>query len=102
MPPHIRPLSKELANKAKKELNESPQRIENSLQAIKQWLKMSPHLNCRDDDQFLVAYLRYCKYSLETVKEKLEVYYTMRTKYHQHFMYSDPFHEKILEQIRLG
>lgn len=31
------------------------------------------------DDQWLIAFLRGCKYSLERTKEKLDLYYTLRT-----------------------
>ncbi|XP_050675542.1 alpha-tocopherol transfer protein-like [Leptidea sinapis] len=76
---HIRPLIPELAEKARVELNEDPKRIESDLQHIKEWLSKQSHLRARTDDQWLLAFLRACKHSLERTKEKLDLYYSMRT-----------------------
>jgi hypothetical protein len=75
----VRTLSRELAEKAARELNEIPERIGEDLQAIRTWLSKCPHLKARTDDQFLLAFLRSCKFSIEKVKEKLDNYYTIRT-----------------------
>ncbi|XP_046961266.1 clavesin-1-like [Vanessa cardui] len=75
----IRPLCAELAKKAQDELNEDPARIASDVQHIKDWLSKQPHLRARKDDQWLVAFLRGCKYSLERTKEKLDLYYSMRS-----------------------
>ncbi|XP_050361955.1 alpha-tocopherol transfer protein-like [Nymphalis io] len=74
----IRPLSPELAEKARVELNEDPNRIESDLQHIKDWLTKQPHLRACTDDQWLIAFLRGCKYSLERTKEKLDLFYSLR------------------------
>ncbi|CAH2238103.1 jg18486 [Pararge aegeria aegeria] len=75
----VRPLSPELAEKARVELNEDPNRIDKDLQHIKDWLEKQPHIRARTDDQWLVAFLRGCKYSLERTKEKLDLFYSMHT-----------------------
>ncbi|XP_050361887.1 uncharacterized protein LOC126781108 [Nymphalis io] len=75
----IRPLCAELAKMAQDELNEDPARIARDVQHIKDWLSKQPHLRARKDDQWLVAFLRGCKYSLERTKEKLDLYYSMRS-----------------------
>ncbi|CAH0726595.1 unnamed protein product, partial [Brenthis ino] len=74
----IRPLCPELAEKARVELNEDSQRIASDVQHIKDWLAKQPHLRARSDDQWLIGFLRGCKYSLERTKEKLDLYYSMR------------------------
>lgn len=43
----IRPLSKELAEKAQNELNEVPSRIPQDLEQIKTWLNKQPYINAR-------------------------------------------------------
>lgn len=43
----LRELSPELAKRAQEELNEDPKRIEQDLQALKDWLVKQPHLNAR-------------------------------------------------------
>lgn len=98
----IRPLSPELQEKAKQELNEVPERIAEDVAKIRDWLAKQPHLKCRSTDQFLVNFLRGSKYSLERTKEKLDLYYTVRTAMPEMFMNRDPMLEKSLELIRLG
>jgi hypothetical protein len=98
----IRPLNKGLTHIAQYELKEAPERLPSDLQAIKDWLKKNPHLNACTDDQFLVAFLRGCKYSLEKVKEKLNAYYTMRTSIPEIMENRDPLHEKTLRLLKLG
>lgn len=43
----VRPLSAELAEKAKAELNENPKRIFDDLEALRTWLAKQPHINAR-------------------------------------------------------
>jgi hypothetical protein len=75
----IRPISDELATKAEAELNERSEHIASDLEAIRQWLVKTSHITSRTDDQFLMIFLRGCKHSLERVKEKLDMFYTVRT-----------------------
>ncbi|XP_030380155.1 alpha-tocopherol transfer protein-like [Scaptodrosophila lebanonensis] len=98
----IRPLSPELQQAAKEQLNEVPERIEADLEAFKTWIKQQPHLNPRTDDQFLIAFLRGCKFSLERAKSKLDKYYTLRTKYPEYFNITDVDDPKFREIHRLG
>lgn len=74
----IRPLSAELALKAQEELGEVPDRISEDIEALRTWISKQPHLKARQDAQFLVAFLRGCKYSLEKTKLKLDNFYAMR------------------------
>lgn len=99
---NIRPLCPELAEKAKKELNEVPDRMAEDVNAIREWLKKQPHLTTRTDDQFLVNFLRGSKYSLERTKDKLDLYYTCRTAMPEMFADRDPQLPRNLEIIRMG
>lgn len=45
--PSVRPLSPELAAKAKSELNENQKKIPDDLEAIKQWLSKQAHITAR-------------------------------------------------------
>ncbi|XP_055626116.1 retinol-binding protein pinta-like [Toxorhynchites rutilus septentrionalis] len=98
----IRSISPELAEKAKTELNEVTSRIPNDLEAIKSWLARQPHLNPRTDDQFLVSFLRGCKYSLEKTKDKLDNYYAVKSAIPEFFENRDPTDPKIQENAMLG
>lgn len=98
----IREISDVLQKKAAVELNEVPERIEADLKALKEWIQMTPYLNARTDDQFLVAFLRGCKYSLEKAKKKLDTYYSVRQVLPEMMHGRDPTDKKMLEIVRLG
>lgn len=98
----IRPVSEILSKKAHAELNEKSERIQEDLNILRQWIAKSPHIRSRVDDQFLIAFLRGCKYSLERTKEKLDMFYTVRTMCPELIRTRDPENPKIREIIRLG
>lgn len=99
---NIRPLSPALSKLAETELNESPDQIAGDLRVLKEWVKQSPHLNVRTDDQFLICFLRGCKYSIERAKQKLEAFYTIRTIMPEVHLNRDPQNERLQAIIRLG
>ncbi|KNC21669.1 hypothetical protein FF38_09802 [Lucilia cuprina] len=100
--PNIRPLPPCLQKVAIEELNEDPSRIEADLQTLKTWIEQQPHLKARTDDQFLVAFLRGCKYSLEKTKSKIDKYYMLRSKYPEMFALRDVDEVKIREILKMG
>lgn len=102
MEPNIRKLSDELQQVAINELNEVPERIPGDIEALRSWLKQTPNLKSRSDDQFLVSFLRGCKYSLEKAKRKIEMYYTARTTTPEFFANRDPADRFLQEIINLG
>ncbi|CAG9099755.1 unnamed protein product [Plutella xylostella] len=72
-----RPLSPELQEKAIKELNEDPKRLESDIRHMKEWISKQSHLKARTEDQWIVSFLRGCKFSLEKAKQKIDLYYTL-------------------------
>ncbi|KAM3959079.1 alpha-tocopherol transfer protein-like [Aphomia sociella] len=98
----IRDISPELAKIAKKELSEEPKRIKDDLQYIKEWISKQPHLKARTDDQWLVGILRGCKFSLERVKKKLDLYYTLRTTAPDITLRIKPSDSKFIDFLRVG
>lgn len=100
--PDIRQLNTELQKIAKDELNEDPEKIQENLETLKEWIRKSPHLNARMNDQFLVTFLRGCKYSMERAKQKLDMYYTLRTHMPEILVDRDPMNDKLNEIIKLG
>nr|XP_016943797.1 alpha-tocopherol transfer protein-like [Drosophila suzukii] len=102
MAPQIRPLTPELQKLANEQLKEDPDRLEADLQAFKTWIEQQPHLNPRMDDQFLVAFLRGCKYSLERAKAKLDKFYTLKTKYPEYFRVTSTTEGKFREIHQTG
>ncbi|XP_072936587.1 uncharacterized protein [Epargyreus clarus] len=98
----IRPLPPELAKIAKKELNENPKQFADDLLHLKEWIAKQPHLRARTDEQWLIAILRGCKFSLERVKSKLDLYYTLRTTAADVILRMTPIEPKFIEFFRRG
>lgn len=98
----IRPLNSSLQAIAIEQLNEEPEKIHEAIEAFRQWLKKSPHLKARSDDQFLVMFLRGCKYSLERAKTKFDMYYTLRTHVPEIFSDRDPNDARLQEILKLS
>ncbi|KAG6446334.1 alpha-tocopherol transfer protein-like [Manduca sexta] len=98
----IRELPSDLAKIAKEELNEKPKRTKDDVKHLKDWIAKQPHLNARTDDQWLVAMLRGCKFSLERVKQKLDLYYTLRTTAPEVTLRILPTEDKFVEFFKLG
>lgn len=97
----IRPLPEKLAIKAHEELGEKPERIDEDIQALREWISKQPHLKARTDDQLLVAFLRGCKYSLEKAKQKIDSFYAMRNAVPE--LYTNRFvDDKAIEILRQG
>jgi len=81
----------ELVMEAKKEVGEDETRLQEDLQALRSWLKKSPHLKeARQDDAKLLQFLRGCKFSLERTKEKLDLYNSCRASLPDWFEPWDP------------
>lgn len=99
---NIRPISPELQKKAIEELNEDPARIEKDIEAFREWIRKSQHIKGRTDDQFLITFLRGCKYSLEKAKQKYDLYFTLKTHAPELFKNRDPLDPKIRAAIRQG
>lgn len=99
---NVRPLSPSLAALAKLELNETPERLVSDIRALREWIKQSSHLRTRTDDQFLVTFLRGCKFSLEKAKQKFDLYHTVRSFMPEVMMNRDPLEERLQTIIRLG
>ncbi|XP_013200525.1 alpha-tocopherol transfer protein-like [Amyelois transitella] len=98
----IRELTPELAKIAEEELNEKPTQIADDLRYLKEWIAKQPHLIARTDDQWLVGLLRGCKFSLEKVKKKLDLYYTLKTTAPDITLRIKPTDPKFLDFLRLG
>ncbi|KAI4466007.1 alpha-tocopherol transfer protein-related [Holotrichia oblita] len=98
----LRPLSKELQAKAIAELNEKPERIEEDIEYIKEWLRKQQHLNARLEDQLILNYLRGCKFSLEKTKAKFDSLYTLKGMLPEFFTNRDPFRKEIQDILKLG
>lgn len=75
---NLRRLSKELQTVAEAELNENLDKLEENVGVLREWLVETYKIDARTDDQFLVNFLRCCKYSLGRTKEQIDAHYTFR------------------------
>lgn len=98
----LRPLCPELQLLAELELNENRETREEGIQHMKEWIVKQPHLCARTDDQWLVTFLRGCKFKLQRTKEKLDMYYTARSLLPEFFFNRDPNYPDIQEVLDLG
>lgn len=98
----IRELSPALQKVACEQLFEEPDKIIDSVKILREWIAKSPHLRARTDDQFLVTFLRCCKYSIEKTKAKIDLFYTLRTHMPEWVQDRDPLKLRLHEIIRFG
>jgi hypothetical protein len=54
------------------------------------------------DSQWLITFLRGCKFSLERTKEKLDMFYTFRSAVPEFFKNRDPLRPELREIIKSG
>lgn len=98
----LKQLPPELQKVAETELNEVPARIPEDLLALKTWIAKQPHLNARLDDQFLIQFLRGCKYSLERAKTKIDLFFTLKSKFPALFNITDVHDKKFRKLFNYG
>lgn len=99
----IRPLKPALQAIAVQELNEVPHRVADDIESLRDWVLKQPHLHACTDDQFLLAFLRGTKFSLERAKQKFDRFYTLQASipevFNEHRVARDPL---VLDIIRSG
>ncbi|KAK3865834.1 hypothetical protein Pcinc_028578 [Petrolisthes cinctipes] len=95
-------LSPEMIQRAKDEINEDPDRRQQDIEHIRDWLKHQPHIKARMDDWTILRFLRGCKFSLERTKEKLDMFYTCKTLCPEWYKNRDPQDKKLRSILELG
>uniref|UniRef100_A0A182K802 CRAL-TRIO domain-containing protein n=1 Tax=Anopheles christyi TaxID=43041 RepID=A0A182K802_9DIPT len=99
---NIRPISPQLKEVARQQLNEDESQVDSHLKVIRSWLIELDLQSSLVDDQFLVAFLRGCKFSLEKVKKKILLFYQIRSELPQIIQNRDPLDSDVLRIIRMG
>lgn len=92
----------ELQKIAIEDLNEVPERINDDIQALREWVLKQPHLKSRTSDQFLVSFLRGCKYNMEKAKQKIDKFYSLRATLPEIYENRNVDDPKVLEIIKTG
>ncbi|KAB0799066.1 hypothetical protein PPYR_06946 [Photinus pyralis] len=98
----VRSLPKSMQLIAETELNESPNRVGDDIRAMINWIHSQPHLKARLEHQWILKFLRASKFSLERAKEKMDLFYTMRTIADDIFDRRDPYLPEIQLALNAG
>ncbi|XP_017866487.1 PREDICTED: uncharacterized protein LOC108616056 [Drosophila arizonae] len=97
----IRELVPELAEVARTELNEDPASRDELIAALRAWIEEQSYLVARTEDQFLVAFLRFCRWDLEEAKKRVLFFYNYKSK-ERGLLKSRFVDDKLLELARSG
>uniref|UniRef100_A0A1Y1K8G3 CRAL-TRIO domain-containing protein n=1 Tax=Photinus pyralis TaxID=7054 RepID=A0A1Y1K8G3_PHOPY len=97
-----REISPKLKEICRNDLNEVEERTETDILHIRHWLEKQTHLNFDIDNQFILAFLRCSKFSLERAKDKIDNYYTMRTLSPELYENRDPLLPEIQRLLHVG
>ncbi|KAF5297766.1 hypothetical protein FQR65_LT09940 [Abscondita terminalis] len=90
--------TKELERKAREEVNEVPEKKEQDVKHITDWLLSQPYLNPRTDREWILNYLRGCKFNVQKTKEKLKYLYATKPITPELYSNRDPLQPE-LQQI---
>ncbi|XP_016973949.1 uncharacterized protein LOC108040829 [Drosophila rhopaloa] len=97
----IRSLVPELAEVARLQLGEQSSETVAKIEALRTWIVEQSYLEARTDDQFLVAFLRFCHWDVEVAKKRVVFYYTYKSK-ERELLKSRLVDDKLLELARSG
>jgi len=86
----------ELQTIARDVFKETPEKMAEDIEEMREFIAKTPHLkNVRQDDFFLQMFLRGCNYNLGLSKEKLDMYFTVRSLMPAWFDNWDPEQEQL-------
>ena len=69
-----------LEHDSREVFKEDKEKVDRDVEEIKDWIRSTAHMtNVRQDDLFLRMFLRGCNYSLPDTKDKLDLYFTVRS-----------------------
>lgn len=75
-------LDEEYKKRATKDLRETPENVQEALKAIRQMIKDEPGLNLPiEDEQFLIKFLRPCKYYPNSAFRLMKKFYVFKAKH---------------------
>ncbi|XP_033154965.1 uncharacterized protein LOC117137569 [Drosophila mauritiana] len=97
----IRSLEPELAEVARSQLCEDPSSMVEKIEALRTWIIEQIYLEARTDDQFLVAFLRFCRWDVEEAKKRVLFYYTYKSK-ERELLKGRQVDDKLIELARSG
>lgn len=91
----------ELEEVARTQLNENSETRDELIVAFRNWINEQDYLVARTDDQFLVAFLRFCQWDLEEAQKRIVFFYDYKTK-ERGLLKSRLVDDKLYELARSG
>ncbi|XP_074030263.1 retinol-binding protein pinta isoform X2 [Leptinotarsa decemlineata] len=79
-----------ILDRALKVNNKTEEDLKENIMIVKKWVKTQPHLPEMPDDHTITSFLIMNKFSVENVKQKIDMYYTMRSLYPDYFENKHP------------
>lgn len=76
----FRQLTDSLQKLSKIHLNENPEQVKGNLNVLKAWINENQNFHFRMEDQFLISFLRGCKFNRERARRKLYSFYAIRSE----------------------
>ncbi|KAG5886271.1 hypothetical protein JTB14_020834 [Gonioctena quinquepunctata] len=93
---YFQPITTEEETEIWKSINTTNDRAEEDIGIIRTWLNSQPHLPYTLSDKQIIGFLLIGKGSIEKIKSKIDMYFTMRTLYPDIFTESHPHSDRIL------
>ncbi|CAH1108271.1 unnamed protein product [Psylliodes chrysocephalus] len=84
-------------DKIRKKWGKTPSDVEEYIAIIKEWIKMQKHLPELPEDNMIEYVLTVCKYSIESSKQNLEMYYSMHQMLPEFFIH--PLKHNLVEVV---
>lgn len=96
-------LDEKFIQKARKELREDENRKKQALEHFREWIRKHPYIKqIRQDDIFLLQFLRTKKYTMDMVFKSFENYNLAQKKYAKWFDIEDKEFDKMMELYQTG
>ncbi|KAG5886254.1 hypothetical protein JTB14_020817 [Gonioctena quinquepunctata] len=73
--------------------------LKEDIRILKKWFEGQPHLPEIPTDQMITAFIIFNKFNTENVKQKLDMYYTMRSLYPEYFRNKHPLLPHMQENL---
>jgi len=92
-----------IIQKARNAIGETDKIRIQTLQMMRDWIQKQPHLStCPTTDMYLLNFARACKYRMEQIKRKLDMFMSMRAAIPEYFSGWDPYNPEIQASLKLG
>ncbi|XP_074039558.1 retinol-binding protein pinta isoform X2 [Leptinotarsa decemlineata] len=89
----------EVLNKGLKIFNKTKENAEEDVKIVKEWAESQPHLPEAPNNHMIMCFLMMNKFSIENAKQKIDMYYTMRSLFPDFFENKHPLSPHMLNTM---